>query len=265
MKAITYKRLLGLLFVFFIGFLLLGCQKDGLIKQTDEFYVNDHAHVLLNATKWTIVNYSDELYEDSSEQDYVDDKIDGAQVVVLTYAGEVGDINTTDIFNAWGIGKNNMGLFIVLFFNKSGEDAVFTDIVIEIGEKLSGYLSAFHASELIDLYFNHPDLSESDYDLRLMSLYFAFLEFIYLNVYDYVSYNYVSFLSEYLDQQYEYFGLLPSERSTGLSNIPTWVWIVLIVFGVVGSSSFLIPALFGSSGFKIFGGGGRSRGYWFRR
>ncbi len=213
MKRCFNQKILIIILCLFSSVFLVSCQSDpdpSVIKQTDAFYINDHAETLMNSTKWTILTYSIELYEDSSEQTYKDLGIDGAQIVVLTYQGNVGDINTTEIFNTWGIGKNNMGLFLVLFYDANLD---YLEMVVEIGTKTSEYLSAFESSNLVDAYFNHPENDLMDIDMRLIRLYFAFMEYFYLNVYNYASYDYQSFIDEYSENQYEYFTPPPFRRT----------------------------------------------------
>ena len=263
MKTIIYKWVLMVLYTLLIGSLLVSCNKKttpNVIKSNESFYINDYADVLLNATLWTLLDYSIELYDDSSVQEYQDLNIDGAQIVVLTYQGQLGDINTTEIFNSWGIGKNDLGLLIVLFFDSEKN---YQELVVEIGDKTSEYLSAFEASNMVDTYFNNPDINPLDIDLRLISLYFAYVEFFYMNIYDYDSYDYQSFYDEYLENQYTYFGKLPTENDDFFYNMPIWLWIIIIIF----LPNAFIPLVFISSGrgFRISGGGGRSRGYWFKK
>ena len=262
MKRCFNQKSLVLVLCLFISVFLVSCQLDpnpSVIKQTDVFYINDHAGTLMNSTKWTILTYSIELYEDSSEQTYKDLGIDGAQIVVLTYQGNVGDINTTDIFNTWGIGKNNMGLLLVLFYDAELE---YHEMVVEIGTKTSEYLSAFTSSNLVDAYFNNPENDLSDIDMRLMKLYFAFVEYFYLNVYNYATYDYQSFIDEYSENQYEYFNPFPSEEQNFFDAIPLWMWIVIII---AIPNTFLPFVFLGKSRFRLSGGGGHSRGYWFRK
>ncbi|MCB9498012.1 MAG: hypothetical protein H6688_00980 [Erysipelotrichaceae bacterium] len=57
---------------FFLS-LLCGCQSAPAIKETEEFYINDR-HILLNATKWTILTYSEELYDDSQTEEFKEAK-----------------------------------------------------------------------------------------------------------------------------------------------------------------------------------------------
>ena len=139
----------------------------------------------------------------------------------MTYEGKVGDINTTEIFNSWGIGKNDMGILIVMFFERDNDELVYNELVFEIGDKMSGYLSAFEATNLTTEYFY--GLDTNDYDQQIISLYFKILEIIYLRVYDYESYNYQSYIDEYLESQYEYFPNIPSEETNFFKSIPLWL------------------------------------------
>lgn len=246
---------------------LTACQTSPLpsIRPTEEFYINDRPGVFLNSTKWTIYTYSSELYEDSREQEYVDNNISGAQVVVTSYIGQVGDFNSTELFNAWGIGENNMGLLIILFFSEENDEYLYQESVYEMGLGMMGYLSAFKMDELVTNYFNDPNIPAFDYDERLISLYFAVLEHLYLDVYNYTSYDYQSFRDQYQDNKYEYFGLLPSDYEK--APLPVWAWVIIIV-GIIALGVFpggyVLPYIFmGVRNSR--GGGGRSGGYWFRR
>lgn len=263
MKVKLRKLFIIINLILVVTFLSSCNRKVNLNKPTKEFYINDTANALLNSTKWTIYAYSDELYKDSSSEEYEIAQISGSQVVVLTYIGSVGDINTTEIFNSWGIGKNDMGILLVLFFEEFSGTLVYKELIFEIGLKMSGYLSAFTANTLVEDNFNHETLPGEDYDLRLIALYFAILEYIYLNVYEYNSYNYESFFNENLNNQYEYFGRLPSEEF----SLPLWLWIIIAIFFLLGSWKWLVPLLLFpfSRGRSVSGGGGKSIGYWFRK
>lgn len=256
-------------FLFLVLFLILSAcqpQEQVHIPPTDAFYINDHADALLNATEWTILGYSLELYEDSKDQEYVNAGISGSQVVILTYVGNVGDFDVTALFNSWGIGENNMGLLLILFFEQSGEELVYKEQVPVIGSKMMEYLTAFELSNMIDQYFNDPTIPSYDYDLKLISLYFAILEFIYTDIYQYSTYNYDSFIEEYLEIQYEYFGPLPSYDGGLWEELPVWAWILIIAVVILFGGNIL-PFLFfgGRGGTRFRGGGGKSIGYWFRK
>ena len=237
------------------------------IRPTEEFYINDRSNVLLNSTRWTIYAYGEELYEDSQAQEYKDQEISGAQFVVATYVGQPDDFYPPDLFNSWGPGENDMGLLLILYFQQGAEEYEFDYQVIDyvFGARMMGFISAFRMDELITEYFNDPEISPSDYDQRLISLYFGIMQELYLSVYDYDSYNYQSFMDEYALNKYEEFDLLPSDYER--DPLPAWAW-VLIAVGIlllgVFPGRYIIPYVFSAfTGGK--GGGGRTIGYWFRR
>lgn len=260
-KSVFFSSILAMTLIF-----LAACNSgpSPAIKATEEFYINDRPHVLLNATRWTILTYSEDLYDDSKEQEYVDQDISGTQIVVATYVGQVGDFSTTDLFNAWKIGDNNMGILIVLFFSENEEEFLYNDMVIEIGSRMSGFLSAFSAEDLATDYFDDPSIPDFDYDQRLVNFYFAVQQFVYINVYGYGSYDFQTRLDNYENDKYEFFGLLPSDNET--ESLPWWAW-ALIIVGVLLFGAFpgrlLFPLMFKGMGGNR-GGGGRSGGYWFR-
>ncbi|MFA5442652.1 MAG: hypothetical protein WC286_02050 [Bacilli bacterium] len=152
----TTKKWLFKGLTFFLLTFLSACQGSPKphIRETEEFYINDRSHILLGSTKWTIYAYSEELYEDSQEQEYKDQGINGAQVVIATYVGQVGDFSTTELFNSWGIGENNMGILLVLFFQEgeSEYEYVYQETVYELGLGMMGYISAFRMDALATEY-----------------------------------------------------------------------------------------------------------------
>ena len=262
-KKVVFSSILALILIF-----LTACNSGSApaIRATEEFYINDRPHALLNATRWTILTYSENLYDDSQEQEFVDQNISGAQIVVATYVGQVGDFSTTDLFNAWEIGDNDMGILIILFFSKNEEEDefIYGDMVIEIGSRMSGFLSAFSAEQLATEYFDDPTIPEFDYDQRLINYYFAVQQYVYINTYNYASYDFQGRLDNYEEDKYEFFGLLPSDYER--DALPWWAW-VLIVVGILLFGAFpgrlLFPLIFRGIGGNR-GGGGRSGGYWFR-
>lgn len=227
-------------------------------------YINDQDRVLLNATSWSIFTYGEELYEDSKASDILSN-IRGSQVVVLTYVGDSSQISSTDIFNNWGIGDNNMGILIILFFTKSVDSYEYDSMIFEIGSQMSTFLSAFEANNLITSYFDDPSIPSFDYDARLMNLYYGVLSYLYLNVYGYTSYNHESYMNAYYDIQYDYLGALPGNVEPPFyTSLIFWILVVsAILFG--GSIFSFLPLIFISSGRAFKGGGGKSFGYWFKR
>lgn len=247
--------------------LLIACSSapSPAIKATEEFYINDRPKSLLNSTRWTILTYSEELYDYSRAEPFVNDDISGTQIVVATYIGNVGDFSSTDLFNSWGIGDNDMGILMILFFEKGEEDFGFKNIVFEIGARMAGYLSAHTASNLVAEHFYDPEVLDFDYDQKLINLYFAVQEHIYFNVYN-DTFDIQEYLEEYEENKYEYFGLLPSEQINDLI-FPVWVWVIIVIvsllFGVTPGGIFLFG--FFRRGGQNKGGGGRSGGYWFHK
>lgn len=250
--------------------LLSACQTPtkAPLRQSEEFFIHDKDHILLNATAWTIYTYSENLYKDSKAKAYVDQGISGAEVVVVTHLGDMSDFNSTELFNAWGIGENNMGLLLVLYFDKGIEEGeyLYKETVYEFGLGMMNYFSAFKMATLVDTYFNNPTHFEWDYDGRLISLYFAILEEIYLNIYDYDSFNYQSFIDEYEINKYEYFGPISTRFSS--DPLPTWAWILIVVaalmlLGILPTS--FLPFLFFGGASSRSRGDGKSGGYWFKK
>jgi len=119
------------------------------LKPTDDFYVNDSANVLSDATEGHIVLNNDALYDAC-----------GAQIVIVT-------VNTTGstklesyayrLFNDWGVGgsKNN-GFLLVMAIDDD-------DYWYEIGSGLDQYLTSGDVGELVDTYLE-PYFADKDYD-----------------------------------------------------------------------------------------------------
>lgn len=253
------------LFVFAIT-ILSACTPttNNVLSPSKLFYINDQNRVLLNATSWSIFTYSEELYEDSKASD-IPSNIQGSQVVVLTYVGDSSQISSTEIFNSWGIGENDMGVLIILFFTQTGDSYTYDSMIFEIGSQMSTFFSAFAANDLITTYFDDPLIPSFDYDSRLMNLYYGVLSYIYLNVYDYSSYNHQSYMDAYYDVQYDYISPLPGNVEPPFYTSPIF-WIILVATILFGGSIFsFVPLIFFSNSRMFRGGGGRSFGYWFKR
>lgn len=258
-----FKSILILLLIF-----LSGCQSTPVttIKETEEFYINDRSKILLNATTWTIVTYSEDLYEQTQTKTFKDRSISGSQVVVATYLGEVESFDITKTFNEWGIGDNDMGLLIVLYFSENGDEFIYNDIISYPGLRMEAYLPAITLDGLISDYFDDPSIPSFDYDQRLIAFYFAVLQYLYINVYDYTSFDYQSFIDEYAAVKYDFIALLPSAYEK--EPLPIWAIVLIIIsvalIGFVPGGYFISAFIGGASG-RGRGGGGRGGGYYFRR
>lgn len=266
------KLIFGFFALTIIIVFLVSCAKpyDNLDKPTSEFYINDAADALLQSTKWFIYQNGETYYDDTSLED-VEMNIRGTQIVVATYLGDSSEIDTTSIFNSYGVGNNNLGIMIFMFYeqNPSGEKE-FVDLIFEIGTEMSSYLSAFEASQLIDTYFYDDSLL--DVEQGIISLYYelivltadriygwseAYIESVYYTLYDYI------------EQQYDIVSPLPSEDTIwGFSLEPYQIVIIIIVIIIIfgAGGRFFIPLLLSMLGRSSNrGGGGSSFGYWFKK
>ena len=246
------KQKFYLLFIVCFGaFLLNACKRSYTYNAPSEaFYISDQINALLPATKWRIYANSEGLYEDSLKASWIPDNKRGAQVVVVTLDSQE-QLNTTTLFNVWKIGKNDMGLLIVLYYDTKEEFPELKYIDYEAGFMMMNYFPALQFSLLIDEYLE-PEKSETN----LMQFYFEVISYIYVNIYEYESFSYN--LENYLDSMYDSYDY-PSDKPQKAS-LPLWVLIIIYL---------LLPSL----GIGIFvgyrktvgGAGGKSLGYKFRR
>ncbi len=215
---------------------------------TKDFYVYDEINALLTATKYRIYLNSKELYEESLKADWIETDKRGAQVVFIAlYEDDLTD--TTVLFNEWGIGKNDMGLLVTLYYDKE-EVPFLKSVSYEAGIKMMSLLTAYDFSLLYSQY-----LEPYKDEIGIMQLYFEVLNYIYVNIYHYDSFSYD--LDSYVEQMYDYYKLPSSQKES--FNLPLWAKIVIfIVFPSFGVGMFFTVK-------KIRGGGGRSVGYKFRR
>ncbi len=270
--SIIFKKICGFFALLLSIFLLVSCAKpyDNLDNPTPEFYINDAADALLQSTKWFIFQNGQTFYEDTSLDD-IDPNLRGVQIVVATYLGSSGSIDTTAIFNNYGVGSNNLGIMMFLFYELDAEgNKVFSDLIFEIGTEMSTYLSAFEASSMIDTYFYDDTLD--DFEQGLINLYYQLIVDVSNKIYGwseaYIESTYFT-LYDYMEQQYSISTPLPSEENIwGFTLEPYQVVIlilvILIFFGTFGR--FFIPLILSMLGRSSNrGGGGSSFGYWFKK
>lgn len=260
------KRKLILLIIFSLTLLLGGCKaKDPFYSPTADFYVNDSANVLLNSTKNYLYINGKILYDESNKKT-IPKELRGTQIVLITTFKERGSFVHTDLFNSYGIGKNDLGVLIIAYYEKDEEnDHHLKEVSYEFGKTMMNYLTGSRASELEEIYLEDPYFINDD-DARLFSFYFAFIEEITALIYGFTeeeTYKTFYNFDDYLDEQYDYLGPLPNENKL-FPNLKTWQLILivgaLLVLGLMpkfGLIPLLIQILIPSSK----GGGGKSRGY----
>lgn len=141
--------LVVLLSIFMLCNLTAFAKESNIPDATEQFYINDFAGIIDDATEQEMQARAVQL-ADSTE---------GAQVVVTTVQtiGEADPVYyTVDMYNKYGIGKNNIGVLIMLSVETG-------DIQIRIGDNMTKYLSDRKCGEIRDIgipYFKEGQFAE---------------------------------------------------------------------------------------------------------
>lgn len=165
-KTKKISVLLVVMMVIAILFLTTGCQSQNYESQipeaTDQFYVNDFANIIDDKTEREMVEKA-KAYSDSTG---------GVQVVVTTVQtiGNADPVKyTTDMYNKYGIGKNNMGVLIMLSVETR-------DIQMREGENIRKYISASKCGDIIDEHIDY--LSKNDFEKGLYEIQNSTIKFL---------------------------------------------------------------------------------------
>lgn len=129
--------------------------KTNIPSATSDFYVNDFANIFSTDEKTRLIDNATTL----------SDEYDGIQVVVTTVESLDGDTienYALEMYNLYGIGKDDMGLLILL----STRDR---QIRIEVGKTMETYINDSKAGRFIDKYAI-PSLKENKFDEGLINL-----------------------------------------------------------------------------------------------
>ncbi|MDY0294653.1 MAG: TPM domain-containing protein [Acholeplasmataceae bacterium] len=258
-----YKRIALLIMISGFLLILFGCSKNEYPRPTNQYYINDYADILYQATRSSITREGERLYEVT--QDEVDG---GAQLVVATFVveniTEVASYDKTEIFRQWEIGKNDMGLLVLLFFTEETIDDIdyltLVETQIEVGYRMEQYLTPTQLGQIVD----NTLLSgqwDDDLDMGVMHMVYELLSAIYIDAYGYESFNYdMDVYEEYLINN--------PDIADDDSHIPlTWLLYLLSPFATAADRwgailPIIIFALLGGGGIfiKNKGGGGSSGG-----
>ncbi len=158
-------------------------------RPTEDYYVNDYAEVLMQATRRTITNEGDRLFE------YTEDEIDGgAQIVFATFRvdnlSEIADYDKTEIFRQWRIGKNDMGLLVLLFFMEDDINGLeLVESQIETGYRMEQYLTPAELGRILDETLYNEEFSYL-IDMGVANLLYELLTEVYVGIYGYDSFDY---------------------------------------------------------------------------
>lgn len=130
-------------------------------EATSDFYVNDFAKVFTQEQKDKLMQNAVSLASEDQ----------GVQVVITTVEtlnGETAADYAYDMYNKYGIGKDDMGLLILL----ATKDR---EIRVEVGKAMEGYISDSKAGRFIDNYAISY-LADNKFDEGLISLQDAFIK-----------------------------------------------------------------------------------------
>lgn len=259
MKKIIIAVVILALIGVFIASIVITFKKDDYPRPTKYFYVNDYADALLPGSRHSFFAEGERLYNSTKDED-----LGGAQVVVTTILcdneEDVAKIDRTELFRRWKIGENDMGLLILLFFMQDGESLVLISAQIEIGYRMEQFVTAARAGYLIDNCLYNPEWNGS-IDMGLGEMYYELLSTIYIDAYNYESFNYDmevyrDFLINYTEDNLS--DQIPIGMLSYIFSPYSSAWSKLFA-----ALSMLFVLLGGGSGiiFARKGGGGSSGGY----
>ena len=258
-----YLNPLLLIIVFSILLFISGCSKKEYPNPTDEFYVNDFAQAFHPVTKNAITIEGESLYADTKHIE----TIGGVQIVFATFTIEnlddIAKYNRTDIFRQWKIGKNDMGVLILMFFSEGEDNYIYLEETqIEVGYRMEQYLTAGKQGRLLDntIYNNTYD----NLDMRVAHLLYELLTIVYEEIYGEYYDSFTYDMEDFRDALTNY---VPEEDNI---DIGLWAWLILFFTGTDGLWFLIVPLgilfVFGGIKFKNHGGGGSSGGFGiFRR
>jgi hypothetical protein len=259
LNSIKKKKLLNLILFALLLFVLSACQKDEYPRPTDAYYINDFANILYEATRDSIRREGERLYE------WTEDETDGgSQLVIATFevetASDVANYDKTDLYRQWRIGDDDMGVLVILFFVAFDEEEItYLELVetqIEVGYRMEQYLTPSQLGVIVDSTWYSDENVELD--IAVMHLVYELLSAIYIDIYDYESFDYdMSVFEQYL---------MDNPDTSSDAEIPMGLIIYLFSpYATWGDRlslviPFLIFLVLGGGLIKNTGGGGSSGG-----
>jgi hypothetical protein len=214
-------------------------------RPTADYYINDYAGVLMQATRSTIAREGNRLYELSK-----DEEDGGTQIVFATFRvetlSEIAEYDKTEIYREWKIGDNDMGLLVLMFFMPS-QDNDFLDLVetqIETGYRMEQYLTPLRLGAIVDETL-YSDEGVDFLDMGVANLLYELLRETYVNIYNYDSFNYD------MDVFYEYLMNYVPDSSGDPSAMSALSYIISPYSTIWNKIFALLPFAF----FLLYGGG----------
>lgn len=243
------KKYIVLILLVGLSLSLLGCEKKEYPNPTNQYYINDYANILYEATRLSITREGERLYDLS--QDEVDG---GAQLVVATFEvdnlSDIANYDKTEIYRQWEIGDKDMGVLVLLFFTAETVDEidylVLSETQIEVGYRMEQYLTPTQLGLIVDETL-YSDSWDNDLDMGVMHMVYELLSAIYIDAYGYESFDYD--MDVYYEYMMENLDLTSDDSSVPLS------WLLYII-SPFATTTDRWSALIGVILFVLIGGGG---------
>jgi hypothetical protein len=259
LNLIKSIKVLNLILIIFLLFVLSSCQKDEYPRPTNAYYINDFANILYEATRDSIRREGERLY------DWTQDETDGgAQLVIATFEVEteedIANYDKTDLYRQWRIGDDDMGVLVILFFVPFIENEItYLELIetqIEVGYRMEQYLTPTQLGAIIDsTLYSDEDV---ELDVAVMHMVYELLSAIYIDIYDYESFDYdLEVFEQYLIDH-------PDSSSDDEVSMG-WIIYLLSPYATWGERlsialPFLLFMILGGGIIKNVGGGGSSGG-----
>lgn len=232
---------LKIIVISFLLVTLFACQKSEIPQPTDEFYVNDFANQWIPATENTIYGEGKRLFETTEG---VGDG--GTQIVFASFLvdniSDISNYDKTDIYRAWEIGENDMGILVLFFYQKDPIEkdlATLIEIQVEVGYRMEQYVTPGQLVALTDSTLNNP-LWEDQEEMAIAHFLYEILTLVYVDIYDYESFNYD------MDQYQLYLETYDDTSDTFID--------ILLSILLLSDSNSLVSILI-TAGFLLFIGG----------
>lgn len=190
MKSRKAKTTIFISILLGLSFFLLGCERQQTFNPTEHFYINDYADVLEDATIVNIANEGQRLFNSTDDIMHP-----GTLLVVNTIIDDDEtdlDANDVDILmNHWSIDNKGMGVIINIYFRYQGDTLELYKSEYAISPLFDTFMNPQQMNFIINRTLYHSNWEDTNQiDLPIMHMYYEMLEFIYVNIYDYVNFTY---------------------------------------------------------------------------
>ena len=173
-----------------LSFFLFGCESTPSVFPTKHYYINDYADVLEDATILNIDGEGHRLFNSTNNIMH-----HGTVLIVNTILDD-GETNldaydVDHLMNHWSIDNEGMGVIINVYFRYTGNTLELYKSEYAISPLFEIYMNQQQMNFIINRTLYHSNWEDTDkIDLPIMHMYYELLEFIYVNIYDYVNFTY---------------------------------------------------------------------------